>query len=208
MNENSKVFEASDFDAWSKSYDESVKDQDSYPFAAYDEVVKEVLRQVSGTRILDLGFGTGNVTAKLYALGSDIVGYDFSQNMVNIAKERMPKANLNVFDFSKELPEFKERFDCVVMTYVIHHFSIDRQIEMITELMKITDKIVIGDVITLSREEMDYAQEHEEAWDDAETYIVVEELQDIFDSLTFTFLKKSYCSGVLVIENKLVSGGW
>lgn len=112
MNQDNKVFEASDFDAWSKSYEKSIQQQDSYPFAAYDEVVSEVIRQVSGKKILDLGFGTGVVTSQLYDLGYEIIGYDFSEEMVKIAQEKMPEAQLNVFDFSESLPEFIDYCIC------------------------------------------------------------------------------------------------
>lgn len=111
MNQDNKVFEASDFDAWSKSYEKSIQQQDSYPFVAYDEVVSEVIRQVSGKKILDLGFGTGVVTSQLYDLGYEIIGYDFSEEMVKIAQEKMPEAQLNVFDFSESLPEFIDYYD-------------------------------------------------------------------------------------------------
>ena len=50
--------DAQDFDAWSKSYDESVLKQETYPFAGYDEIVEEVINQTNGRKVLDLGIGS------------------------------------------------------------------------------------------------------------------------------------------------------
>lgn len=50
--------DAQDFDAWSKSYDESVLKQETYPFAGYDEIVEEVINQTNGQKVLDLGIGS------------------------------------------------------------------------------------------------------------------------------------------------------
>lgn len=56
--------------------------------------------------------------------------------------------------------------------------------------------------MTLTRAEMDWAKEKDEQfWDNSETYLVVEEIQDIFFDKVITFEKKSYISGVITINN-------
>ena len=49
--------------------------------------------------MLDLGFGTGTLTAKLYENGCTIWGQDFSRRMIEIAQEKMPDAHLYQGDF-------------------------------------------------------------------------------------------------------------
>ncbi|WP_306817595.1 class I SAM-dependent methyltransferase [Acetatifactor muris] len=40
--------------------------------------------------VLDMGFGTGTLTSRLYQQGCHIWGQDFSQKMVEVAREKMP----------------------------------------------------------------------------------------------------------------------
>jgi len=58
-----------------------------------------MVRSKKGT-LLDIGFGTGVLTKKINDDGYDITGMDFSQRMIEIAKEKMPKAELIKHDFT------------------------------------------------------------------------------------------------------------
>lgn len=151
--------EAQDFDAWSKSYDESVQKQETYPFAGYDEIVMEVIQQTVGPKVLDLGIGTGNIASELYHRDFDILGLDFSEEMLKIAQVKMPNADLRLYDANETLPEFDHDFNTVIMTYFIHHFHEKRQVEIINQLMKITDKLIIGDVMTYTAQQMEWVKE-------------------------------------------------
>lgn len=51
--------------------------------------------------VLDIGFGTGTLTQKLYEHGCTVYGQDFSQRMIELAKVKMPKAELYQGDFTK-----------------------------------------------------------------------------------------------------------
>ena len=79
-----------DFDKWSETYDEDIKDEKTYPFAGYSDIVEEIINQAEGEKILDLGVGTGNISKILYDKGYKITGLDFSTEMINKAKEKMP----------------------------------------------------------------------------------------------------------------------
>lgn len=82
------MMESQGFDAWAKNYEDTVARNDSagkYPFTAYAEVLKEVyqqVRQAPGLSVLDMGFGTGTLAARLYAEGFDITGIDLSAEML------------------------------------------------------------------------------------------------------------------------------
>ena len=63
------------FDLWAQDYDKSVglsDEANSYPFAGYKKVLGEIFNRIlagTGRKVLDLGFGTGTLTAKLYENG-------------------------------------------------------------------------------------------------------------------------------------------
>lgn len=119
------------FDLWAGDYDKSVnisEENNEYPFAGYKDVLNYIYNQVreqNGSNVLDIGFGTGILTTKLYNDGYSITGIDFSNNMIDIAKHKMPNATLISWDFSKGLPdEIKNsHFDYIISTYAIHHLT-------------------------------------------------------------------------------------
>ena len=77
------------FDLWADEYDKSVgiSDEDnSYPFAGYRDVLGSIFQTVmrkQNASVLDLGFGTGTLTVKLYEHGCIVYGQDFSSKMMD-----------------------------------------------------------------------------------------------------------------------------
>lgn len=86
------------FDLWADGYDKSVQlsDEDNrYPFAGYKELLNRIFRRVlekDSARVLDMGFGTGVLTTRLYQQGCSVWGQDFSENMCRAAQAKMPAA--------------------------------------------------------------------------------------------------------------------
>ena len=109
------------FDLWADGYDKAVGISDeanTYPFAGYKEVLGGIFQEilsVEKAKVLDLGFGTGTLTAKLYENGCKIYGQDFSDRMIELAKAKMPNANLYQGDFANGLvPELSTcKFDYI-----------------------------------------------------------------------------------------------
>src|SRR5215210_1937440 len=52
--------------------------------------VFELLAPKAGERILDLGCGTGQLTAQIAEAGADVIGMDAAATMVERARERFP----------------------------------------------------------------------------------------------------------------------
>jgi trans-aconitate methyltransferase len=60
--------------------------------------VLELLAAKPGERILDLGCGTGHLTAKIAEAGAHVVGIDRSPDMIRQAKESYPSLRFEVMD--------------------------------------------------------------------------------------------------------------
>ena len=198
------------FDLWADGYDRAVgisDEENTYPFAGYKEVLGIIFQTVMkkpGCTVLDIGFGTGTLTVKLYEKGCEIYGQDFSSRMIELASEKMPDAVLVQGDFSIGLAEplLHQNYDFIVSTYAMHHLTDPQKISLLQSLRKRLrpeGKILIGDVAFETRAELDRCrQEAGDEWDDEEIYFVADELKREFPDLTFT--KVSFCSGVLTLS--------
>jgi trans-aconitate methyltransferase len=80
--------------------------------------VLELLDAKPGERILDLGCGTGHLTAKLAEIGALVVGVDRSPDMIRQAKERYPSLRFEVMD-AREIA-LDENFDAVFSNATLH----------------------------------------------------------------------------------------
>lgn len=153
---------------------------------------------------MDIGFGTGTLTTKLYEQGCSIYGQDFSSRMIELSSEKMPNAHLYQGDFSKELVEPLQNFcyDYIVATYSLHHLTDDQKKCLFLELrnhLKENGKIIIGNVAFETRKDLEHCKlKAGYIWDNDEIYFVVEELRKDFPGLSFT--KMSGCTGVLILE--------
>ena len=127
------------FDLWADGYDKAVglsDEEQSYPFAGYKEILSRIYQLVvakEGAKILDLGFGTGTLTKKLYEQGCEVWGQDFSGRMIELASAKMPGAHLFQGDFSQRLAEplRQNSYDFIVATYSLHHLTDDNKISLI-----------------------------------------------------------------------------
>lgn len=200
------------FDLWADGYDRIVElgeTSKKYPFAAYKDVLNDVYRLIKRTNsncsILDVGFGTGALTKKLYDDGYWVTGIDFSKKMIEIARAKMPDAELFQCDFSNGLPQeiMRMKFDFIISTYAIHHLDDKQKIMIISQMIEILNSngwIVFGDVLTETAEDMAKVKEKDhDLWDEEEYYLVAENVRTWFPACKVEFTAKSYCSGVLTI---------
>ena len=202
------------FDLWANGYDKSVNLSDEsgeYPFDGYKDVLNHIYKQVRKKRdanILDIGFGTGILTSQLYNDGYNITGIDFSSDMVDIAKLKMPKANLINCDFSKGLPDEirNSHFDFIISTYAIHRLTDEEKIsfiKLISTMLTKTGKIFLGDVSFRSREKLEKCKKkYNKKWDNDEFYLVAREIDiTLGNKYLCKYTKRSQCAGVLTITN-------
>ena len=195
------------FDRWAEDYDADTARSDgegSYPFAGYRRVLDTIARRVlaRGTpTVLDIGFGTGTLTERLYRAGCEVFGQDFSPEMLAAARERMPEAALWLGDFRRGLvPALAEReYECIMATYSLHHLTDGEKTAFLRELrgrLRPGGEILVGDVAFETRAELEACRAGAgEAWDEEEVYFVAGELRRDFPGLRFE--KLSPCAGVL-----------
>ncbi len=89
--------------------------------SASDMAIPAILDKLEPfSHVLDLCCGQGNVTEALIAQGHEVVGIDFSPEMLTIARRRAPEAEFIEAD-AQELPFEDDRFDCVVCNFGIMH---------------------------------------------------------------------------------------
>lgn len=200
------------FDLWAEGYDKSVglsDEENTYPFAGYKNILNAIYNHVLSAHaknVLDIGFGTGTLTSKLYEQGCTIHGQDFSTKMIQHSLKKMPDARLYQGDFSKGLvSELKqEKYDAIIATYSLHHLTdIQKRsfIENLLALLNENGRLYIGDVIFETRKQLEECQiQAGNEWDNDEIYFVYDELKKFFPKLEFKPF--SSCSGLLTLERK------
>lgn len=197
------------FDLWADGYDRTVglSDEDgSYPFAGYREVLGRIYSRVMAMgrpKVLDIGFGTGTLTARLYGQGCEIWGQDFSGRMLELAGKKMPGAHLFQGDFSRGLaaPLLGQHYDAVVATYSLHHLTDGQKVEMIRLLKTLSPQkgsLLMGDVAFSTAEELENCRKAVgKGWDEDEIYFVYDRLKPFFPALEFEPV--SFCAGVFCL---------
>lgn len=200
------------FDLWADGYDKSVQlseESNVYPFAGYKDVLNRIYNVVhrkENAKILDIGFGTGILTKRLYDDGYEIFGIDFSEKMIAIAKEKMPSAKLMQYDFSKGLPDSLKNvaFDYIISTYAMHHLEDKDKVNFINRLngyLSDDGEIIIGDVAFKTRALLEQCKAATDEWDDAEVYMVFDELEKYLPK-EVRFTEMSHCAGILQITKR------
>jgi tRNA (cmo5U34)-methyltransferase len=106
---------------------------------------------VAAARILELGVGTGETTARVMAQHptARLIGIDESDGMLNVARQRFPDADLRVQRIEDPLPEGD--YDLIVSALAVHHLDGPGKgalFHRIAERLRSGGRFVMADVIT------------------------------------------------------------
>jgi trans-aconitate methyltransferase len=97
--------------------------------------VVQLLAAKSGERILDLGCGTGTLTAEIAACGAHVVGVDRSPEMIGEARKKFPAMQFEVCD-ARSLP-FSGEFDAVFSNAALHWIpDADRVVQGVSHALR------------------------------------------------------------------------
>jgi putative AdoMet-dependent methyltransferase len=203
-------FPVEEFDSWAKNYDQSVANNQQFPFIGYEAALDKILELAapkSGLQVLDLGIGTGNLALKFDALGCQIWGTDFSTEMLVKARKKLPKAKLFQADLRSDWPpDLSRRFDRIVSGYVFHHFKLNVKVQIIKKLvhehLEPTGSLLIADIAFQNQNALEQMKRAVgEEWED-EFYWLADESTSAFEKigLKVQFLQVSPCAGVFAIH--------
>lgn len=101
--------------------------------------IKEFASQFKeNSTILDLGCGSGYITDYLCSLNLNAIGIDFSEEMINIAKEKYPKLNFLLANFINIDDYFKENsVDGLIAIYSLYFIPREQFENVLSSLSKI-----------------------------------------------------------------------
>ena len=208
----------SQFDAWAAAYDADVAASAAdgaaggvgFPFAGYDRVLARVVELADltpGVVVLELGPGTGNLTARLAERGAAVWALDFSAEMLARARARVPAAHFAQAHLLGDYPpDFHRPFDAVVSTYTFHEFPLPDKLALLrrlfTDHLRPGGAVVIGDIGFPAAAARDALRDAAgEGWDD-EYYWIMDEVEPALHKAGFvvSWAQLSSCGVVLSVS--------
>lgn len=136
----SRHADAFNHDDEAAGYDADVRNEADPVRAGYDALLGWVAAQAgtgAGRRVLDLGAGTGNLTARLDPSAA-VVCVDVSAEMLRRAREKLagrPHVRFERADLLEFFDRFPDdAFDAIVSTYAIHHLTGDEKQALFTRI--------------------------------------------------------------------------
>lgn len=118
-----------------------------------DKLFKEIISNIEpGSKVIDIGCGTGRLCFQLSKKCSEVVGVDLSSENIATANRKLARlkiSNVKFFHGNAEIlsEELKTKFDYAVITYMLHEVSQETRIIILKEANTIAKKIIIGDYL-------------------------------------------------------------
>ena len=155
----------------------------------------------SGASVLDVGCGDGVKSKYLLDKGLKVVGIDFSEKMVEIARREVPGATFQVADI-KNLSGLKEDFDGILAQAVLLHIPKSEAGAVVKELR---DRLVNGGYLYIAvKQKREGGREEEVLKEDDYGY----EYERFFSYFTLPEIQKYVADAGLKMcyENVALSG--
>lgn len=74
--------------------------------------------------LIDVGCGTGDLSFDASKIVKESVGIDFSKNMINLAKDKFKRKNLNFYNDNFFKFNYRQKFDCLSANGFIEYLSL------------------------------------------------------------------------------------
>ena len=110
------------YNTWANQYDNNIN-----PTRDLDKIItKEFLSKIDFFNVLELGCGSGKNTEWLITKAEKLVGLDFSNNMLDLARNKIDadKAIFINADLNEKWPVKNNAFDLVTINLTLEHIEI------------------------------------------------------------------------------------
>ncbi|HBM16519.1 MAG TPA: hypothetical protein DD381_09300 [Lentisphaeria bacterium] len=124
----------------------------------FDPVLKEVRAIIteqipSGSKVIDIGCGTGALAFKLAKSCELVTGIELSSRMITFADKRRREKKIDNIVFvhsdAAYLPSIKDKkYDYAVMSMIMHELPLKYRSGILNEAVRIAKKIIIADYST------------------------------------------------------------
>jgi ubiquinone/menaquinone biosynthesis C-methylase UbiE len=131
------------YDQWAAIYD-----HDANPLPALEEpLVEQLLGDVRGLEILELGCGTGRHSIRMAEAGARVTAVDFSSGMLAQAREKTGEGDIrfHFHDLSQPLPFAARSFDRVLCALVVDHIeALDKLFGEMHRVCRLAGNVVVS----------------------------------------------------------------
>ena len=111
----------------------------------------ELARVGPGSRALDVATGTGDLAVALRAAGAEVVGCDFSEEMLEIARRKEGSVRFEWAD-ALELPYEADSFDAATVGFGARNFSdLERGLREMVRVVRPGGRVVVLEITTPTR---------------------------------------------------------
>lgn len=196
------------FDEWAKTYDQDLGEGESFPFIGYEDVLDllvETADMKASQIVLDLGIGTGNLAKRFPIPDRQIWGVDFSETMLDKARNELPQAHLIQADLAEHdwLLDLRGPFDRILSAYTFHEFPNEFKMALLLNLARgclgSRGSIVIGDISFEDKTQFEWAHKRfANLWDEEEYYWCAQDMTAALSEVGFIveYKQVSVCAGV------------
>jgi SAM-dependent methyltransferase len=105
------------------------------------ELVFRTIAEAAPRRVLEVGCGPGELAARIAEeLGADVVAFDTSERMVDLARQRGVEAHVGDV---QHLPAADGEFDCAVAAWMLYHVSdVERALAELARVLRPGGRLV------------------------------------------------------------------
>lgn len=207
------------FDNWALTYDkdmEKANDSDDWMFGGYSHVLDTVveyceIEKYENPLVLDIGAGTGNLSAKFLENRLMVTAIDPSEKMREICQSKYPDLKVLQGDFL-DIPLPPQSFDIIVSSYAFHHLKHgekETSISLMKNLCKSKGRIVIADLMYKNRSEERRIKQAlrnsvlGDTIDEDEYPAYFDDLEQVFQSNGLSFHGKQLTESVWILCGRL-----
>lgn len=115
------------------------------PYDRWVDLTREVFQRCAEPvhQVLDLGCGTGEITTRLAKLGYDMIGVDYSSEMLALAEQKALSQQLSIQWIKQDIRELEgfSQFDaaisyCDVINYITELKDVERVFQRVAQCLK------------------------------------------------------------------------